>query len=335
MPTRTIKIDCFQFSVHEKGKEKKKLLFDEFFYYEVGGKRLNRPFADFFKSFIESFNNSYKGSKKEGQAVSLVTKSSRWNATQRYVSGSVRGGNWGASYDIEDGKNAGSTLFPVKPEHVSSEPFQFLLWMPHDYPTGVLIVQGYSNSTIAEVFRQTIHDFFRAQCGNWAVMTSGHHVDPEVVEKAKRESVVDRLTITQRRVKSDIVSHLLNMPTEDEEVSIEIRITGLSKLDDFASRYQLFQVGQLNDSLYELEPLKDLGITEEAEAKLGFTKVDGRQMTASSKQSFKLRPQHYLTDGEVACEANGRPNEDSMQSFLRQYLEKVKEQISYKALTRT
>ena len=200
---RTLKLDCITLSVTERGT-KKVCSFDEFFIYKLySGGFVRRPFADFFTKYVESFNGKFLATAGVTKAIHLVPGSVAWNPKKRTISGIVDGGNVGSTVDIRPATNATNTLFTVGPEHVSAEPFHFLLWMPADYEKGILLIQGYTNSTISDAFKQTLIAFFKQECPSYT-LNLGTYVDKETVEQFMRGAKVNQVVFRRTRVAPDV-----------------------------------------------------------------------------------------------------------------------------------
>lgn len=330
---RTLKLDCITLSVTKKGDDEP-CSFDEFFSYTFKGKVIHRPFRDFFIAYVESFSGKFLASAGVSKAINLDTNSVQWNSGKRTISGFVEGGNTGGTSDVKESNDASVTLFSFKPEHVSAEPFYFLLWMPKDYDKGVLLVQGYTNSTVTDVFKQTLLEFFRLQCPSYALRT-GTYVDKASIDRFMEEAKINSVTFRRTRLVSDVAEDTQKTKTNKEtKVKVDVRVTGLSQLEGFNDRVARWVKKEV-PALFEIEDMQALGVEGEVETIIGYETPMGRQASAKSRTDFEIKPVIYIDPLEVPCELNGRPNPIQIQVYLLQELARIQKEIGYTDSKRT
>jgi hypothetical protein len=325
---RTLKLDIITLSVSRRGKPDELLYFDDFFrYQQQDGTYLKRGFKDFLDKYIGSFNGEFSTTNNVSKAISLEGGAGRWNSAQRLISGIVEGGNAGANMDVKARSNSRDTIFRIGNEHVTAEPFHFLLWMPADYDTGVLLVQGYNNSSVADAFKQHLAAFVRQECPD-VVLNTGTYVDRENAERFRNGAVVNQVTFRRTHIEPDVADHITGIRTTKRVVNVDIKISGLNNLDGFADKVNRWLAGEV-PSLFEIADLREYGIDGEHETILGYKTEEGRRASAKSKQEFELNPRIVIEPGDVGLNANGRPNEDQIRAFMRRELSRIQAEIGY------
>jgi hypothetical protein len=324
---RTLKLDCITLSVTKKGDDSP-CSFDEFFSYTFKGKTIHRPFRDFFITYVESFNGKFLASAGVSKAINLATSSVQWNNGKRTISGFVEGGNTGVTGDVKESDNASVTLFSFKPGQVSAEPFYFLLWMPKDYDKGILLVQGYTNSSVSDVFKQTLLEFFRLQCPSY-VLRTGTYVDKASIDRFMDEAKINSVTFRRTRLVSDVAEDTQKTRTNKEtKVKVDVKITDLSQLEGFNDRVARWVKKEV-PALFEVEDMEAMGVEGEVERIIGYETPLGRQASAKSRTDFEIKPVIYIDPLEVPCEANGRPEPTKIQVYLLEELARVQKEIGY------
>lgn len=325
---RTLKLDIITLSVSRRGKPDEFLHFDDFFVYQQkDGSVITRPFADFFKHYIQSFNGAFSATTAVSKAISLDSDSVRWNARHRLIEGTVEGGNAGAHANVKARNNAKAVIFPIDTDHVVAEPFSFLLWMPADYATGILLVQGYTTASIADAFKQHLQTFVRRECPG-ILLNTGTYVDRANAERFKNGAVVNQVTFRRTRLSPDLADHITGLHTEKPVINVDVKISGLDKVDGIGDKLNQWMNGQV-PSLFEIEDLQPYGIDGEHETIVGYKTEEGRQASAKSTQEFTLNPTRLITPDEVSLTATGRPNSDEIRAFMQRELARIQEEIGY------
>ncbi|WP_375418293.1 hypothetical protein [uncultured Hymenobacter sp.] len=325
---RSLKLDIITLSVSRRGKKDEYLYFDDFFRYtQKNGSVITRPFADFFKHYIASFNGAFSATANVSKAIHLDSSAVRFNARRRFISGTVDGGNLGGSLDVKDKANAANVIFRIGTDHVTAEPFHFLLWMPADFEKGILLVQGYTNATIADAFKQHLAAFVRQECPD-VLLHTGSYVDRENAERFRAGSVVDQVTFRRTHIEPDVADHITGIRTTKKVINVDVKISGLNKLEGFADKFNRWVSGEVSN-LFEIEDLRGFGIDGEHETIVGYKTEEGQRASAKSKQEFELNPLIRIEPEDVSSGADGRPNPDEIRAFMQRELARIQEEIGY------
>jgi hypothetical protein len=328
---RTLKLDCITLSVTERNSSKL-CSFDEFFRYKLyDGTILPRPFADFFTKYVESFNGEFKSNAAETKAIHFVPGSVSWNARRRTISGIAEGGNRGSTADIKASKKAGETILKLSTDHVYSEPFHFLLWMPADFDKGILLLQGYTNATISDAYKQSLVEFFKEQCPRFTLRL-GTYVDPETVKDFMNGAKANEVIFRRTRVAPDLSDDTERAATATKEVTVDVSVRGLNNIEGFTDRLSRWVKSEV-PSLFEVADMEGLGVDGEYETIVKYKNPDGHRASANSRRGFEIKPQIYVPKSEVACEVDGRPDSAKMSVYLLKELARIQQEIGYAAAT--
>jgi hypothetical protein len=323
---RTLKLDCLTITVTEKNKSKP-LEFDKFFRYkQYDGSIIVRPFSDFFVKYVESFNGKFRAQHGISKAINLSPPIG-WNAARRVIMGKVTGGNTGSTVDVFSTNSATDLLFTTDPAHVTSEPFYFLLWMPSDFDKGILLIQGYTNATVTDAFKQTLIGFFKEQCPTFT-MKLNTYVDKETINNFAENMHTDEIIFHRTRVASDKTDDTRKILGKGSSVKVDVKVKGLSRLEGFTDRISRWLKGEV-PALFELEELDEFGVDASDPLTIKYKTPEGRRASATSRKSFEIKPQIYIDPAEVSCEVNGRPDAQKIQLYLLKELAQIQAEIGY------
>lgn len=112
-------------------------------------------------SFVSSFNGKFVKTKSGTSASSLTSDPfNGFNADKFLLWGKFKAGNAGLRFKVYDVNNATRAERDITPNKVPSTEFFFMLWLPKDSNTGMLMVQRYNTFGFVASFRERIDDWF-------------------------------------------------------------------------------------------------------------------------------------------------------------------------------
>lgn len=281
-------------------------------------------FQRFFVEFIKSFDNKFAVF-KGGKAISILSEDVRFDSGTRTISGIVEGGITSMGGFIKDQEHKESE-FELTPNHVSGQPYYFLLYLPSNSATGILIFQSFSTNTFSDIFKRKMILFMSEK--NGPVLRFESFVPNEVVENFKDHSTIEKITISKHSVSSDKAANIFDMNfIPDEEINIEIKITGNGALKSFQNKIGDWWNHQSdNKRFFALEDLGYLGFDDESEIKFTFDN-NGKKNTVTSRNSFKFSPNIYVEEGDIKRDSNFLPIFESVDEYCRGYLGSIIDQI--------
>lgn len=290
----------------------------------------NYGFVPLFEAFVNSFGGMFDA--LNGKAISVSSKSVRYDSGSRTISGIVQCGHTDMGGFAKKKNEPEEEGVKLTPDHVSGQPYYFLFYLPETSKTGVLIFQSFSDRSFSDRFRSKFQFFVAQQ--NGPVLTFEHYFPERAVSLFKEEGHLSRLSIRRYGVSSDRASQIMDEGVRPTGTfNVEIRITGkdwLSRLQDNLGLSSLFGGNKSVDlgEFFTFEEAQVFGIDEEPEVVLEFER-NGRKSTVTSESGFKFEPNFYLTPGEVERDEQFIPKLESIDAYCRDYLAYLKSKIPH------
>lgn len=322
---RNVKLDCFTLQIHHKGRPDDTINFDEFFE-EVApdGSRSTRNFTQFFTRYLNSFGNAFGSVGQSARALHIASGDTHIKMGQRVIYGTVEGGPTGYAFDLKDRTNA-SARTPVSTNQVSAHKFYYLLWLPDNMPLGFLLLHGYSDASIADLFRSHLAQFVRNAVPDKVLVTK-RRVDPDDVEEFRRDAIIDRVTLRRKKLSTDNIERLTGIQVEDSgKITLDFEVIGVSSIPIIMDRIFSVIQGQTND-IFELDDLGQYGLDGEHDTIVEYER-GGKKYKAYKSKGWDFLPTKYLAD--VTLDDNGHVNKADMFRYMLSYLESIKAQIGY------
>jgi len=327
---RNVKLDCFTVQIHQRGKPDEVFAFDEFFEeIKADGSRATRNFKNFFIKYLASFGNSFGSVGQSSRALHIASGATKIKMEQRVIYGTVEGGPTGYAFDLKNRTNAAART-AVTPDDVSAHKFYYLLWLPDDMTTGFLLLHGYSDTSISDLFRNHLAQFVRHAVPDKILVTK-RFIDPDEVEDFRRNASIDRVILRRTKLSADNAEHLTKINTiESGKIGFDLEIYGLESISIIRDRILAVVQGQQGE-IFELDDLVEYGLDGTHDTIVEY-ELGGKTYKAYKSKGWDFFPTKYLTD--VAIDANGHVNETQMLSYLLRHLEFIKGKIGYTAIRR-
>ena len=128
---------------------------------DLQGESIDNYMNFILKSFVESFNGKFVKT-ISGTSVSSLTSDpfNNFSSDKFLLWGKFKAGNAGLSFKIYNVNNATQAESDITPDKVPSTEFFFMLWLPKDSNTGMLMIQRYNTFGFVTSFRERINDWF-------------------------------------------------------------------------------------------------------------------------------------------------------------------------------
>lgn len=327
---RNVKLDVYTLQIHQRGKPDEIFGFDEFFEeVKADGSRATRSFKNFFMSYLASFGNSFGSVGQSSRALHIASGATKIKMEQRVIYGTVEGGPTGYAFDLKNRGNVAART-PVTPDDVSSHKFYYLLWLPEDMSMGFLLLHGYSDTSISDLFRSHLAQFVRNTVPD-KILVSKRYIDPDEVEAFRSHATIDRVILRRTKLSADNAEHLTKINTiESGQLSIDLEVYGIQSVSVLRDRILALVQGQQGE-IFELDDLAGYGLDGDHDTIVEY-ELGGKKYKAYKSKGWDFFPTKYLTD--VAIDANGHVAEAQMLSYLLRHLELIKRKIGYTAVTR-
>jgi hypothetical protein len=186
--------------------------------------------------------------------------------------------------------------------------------MPKDFDKGILLLQGYTNATISDAYKQSLVNFFRDQCPRFTLHL-GTYVDPETVKDFMNGAKANEVIFRRTRVAPDLSDDTERAATATKEVTVDVTVRGLNNIEGFTDRLSRWVKSEV-PSLFEVADMENLGVDGEYETIVKYKNPDGHRASANSRRGFEIKPQIYVPKSEIECEADGRPDSAKMSVYL-------------------
>lgn len=290
--------------------------------------RRRMDFQEFFSAFIGSFENKFVVYKGSGKAINLKSETVRFNSRERTISGTVEGGTTNMGGFVKEQSDIDSE-FILTPNHVSGQPYYFLLYMPEASNLGILIFQSYSVASFSDIFRRQLQSF--VNIGNEHIMKFDTYISEEIVNDFREKGRIEKVSIFQQAITPDRGGSIFEAEFKPEsKFNMELRITGADAMGTLSDRLMDFLTSNNKKSnFFSMEELGNIGFTDESEIKFTF-EHGGKKNTITSRNNFQFSPNYYLEAGAVERDSNFLPVFDAIDVFCRDYLSYLLKKLNKK-----
>ena len=128
---------------------------------DLQGESIDNYMNVILRSFVSSFNGKFVKTASGTSASSLTSDDfNGFNAEKFLLWGKFKAGNAGLNFKVYDVDNATQPERDITPNKVPSSEFFFMLWLPKDSNTGILMIQRYNTFGFIASFRERIDDWF-------------------------------------------------------------------------------------------------------------------------------------------------------------------------------
>ncbi|MEO0727867.1 MAG: hypothetical protein AAFZ63_25200 [Bacteroidota bacterium] len=293
-----VKINCSLFNIKERSPKKgvaKKL--------SVGSvntvtndEEETLAFYDFFRKFIKAFNGEYLSTLGSGRALYIAPKSVKLKSAENIFYGYFQAGRTGLSKSIREKNNPEKEIFPVKPDHVDSRDYFFLIWAPPKSKEGLILIQGFSSEIYSDLFCKLFRRFFNEHTKK-QVLNIGKLTPKKYVDHVKKQSKVNKITIRQHRVASDRASQLTGFEFINNDVEVTIQVKGLETFSDKINGFLQSAIIKSGITTYTTPLLEEIGM-KDAHLSVEY-EYEGKRVTARQDKSFELAPSFYISKDDI------------------------------------
>lgn len=278
----------------------------------------NVDFIDFFKQYMNSFDEGFYVQERTGKALSLMSSKVKFASERRLIYGTVEGGDTEIGGKIKKVTDASDENFvKVTKDDVHSIEYFFLLWLPTDCNVGIMIIQGISDKSITETFKFHFMTFAKKHAKNWSLVIE-KFVPEEIMEQMEKEGTIDKITISKNEIPVENAERLLNGIKFDDSgnVKIEIKISGLGKWSD-SIKEAMRTFRQEKKNLFFTQAVhEELGIDENSDLSVEFER-NGKKASAKMSKKFELSPYIYVDESYITRESDTNlPTNDSVEKYV-------------------
>lgn len=256
-----IKLDVLTIQI--KNNETGKFLKFDNFYSDLNDKDDSdklHSFDELFIEYIKSFNSRFMVHTKTGKALNLQVDNVKYNSQKRLIRGLIEGGTSGVGSKIKKVDNiSDKDSFQVGKDDIESIPYYFMIWMPDDSNVGLVIVQSLGGKTVTDIFKAHFRRFVGDYFDNKVSVLLHDLVPKEIVEKTKKDGVINSVIFRRLHLPSDKAEKILGLEYSGQDITIEVKISGLKKVEGTKNKIMQVINGE-TAALFDTSSLQDYGI---------------------------------------------------------------------------
>jgi len=199
--------------------------------------------------------------------------------------------------------------------------------MPEDSNLGLILVQSLGSKTVTDIFkahfRKFVSDFFE----NKVSVLLNDLVPKEMIEKTKKDGVINSVIFRRLHLPSDKAEKILGLKYEGEDLTIEVKISGLKKIKGTKQMIMQMINGE-SAALFDTSSLQDYGIDGQHETIVKF-EHNGKTAQGKSSENFRLAPSYYIEEKDIERNEHNHPTRESIDKYCLSFLSAMKDEINY------
>jgi hypothetical protein len=280
--------------------------------------------------FIKSIGlDKYKTDSRKKKAFTVGVEGNTTRVSiatdQMFIDGILYGGRYNAERILGKIDNT-SDKSKITRDNIVSDSFYFLLYTPLNHREGIFIIQGYTESRISDIVKRHLKEYF-SYYTEWS-----SQIEPFIprqyrenfMKDAKFQKVVFSSTW---KISDHDYEEITNKNEHTIQVKIEIIDQNIKKPDRKSIRDIVKWFGASSFRMKNDQP-KQLEQFDYKDAKM---ESNGQSMSidleSDDDDEDKVRPKITLSGNEYVT-TNNTPNFNAIQSFCRNLLDEIIEEIS-------
>ena len=288
-------------------------------------------YREFYKHFLNSIDlGKYKTNEKKDKAYkiakdklddgSLKSCINKPTDDNFIISGLLQGGKYNVKRILGEVNDANITS-DISTSHVVGDRFFFLLYAPINSHTGLLLIQGYTEVKISDVFRDHIKEYFQAP--------KKINCEFEIfVPDSLKDKYLKNAVFSSAKFSSEFKIYNGFEDIENKELELEVRIEIVdksgkkSKYTNFAEMLKAF-----GNTVFTFpnDVKRKLQLFEKKSAKMQGT---GKTFPIDFDDEDNIRPTILLKDQGIEIKAGKIPNFDQIEIFCRNLLRDIISEIN-------
>lgn len=308
-----VKLECYTLKIREKRSIK---------YFNLdtteGG-----DFLELFTNYIRDFDKELLTSSRKKKSLQFNIDSLNYGSTQRIISGIIESGDYGIGGLIKN-INTGRVRLQKETTDSDIKPFYFLLSIPKDRQTGMLILQRFGIHGIKTVFVNHLKDYISQKNPN-SFLEISPLVSKQLAKVFIEHGGIKEVSLRKYSLPTDIINSLGLGGYEEEMLNLEIRlIAKKNKLLPFNDRVKKF-INDPGARLFDVKEFNELGFNKEHKTSVKVTH-NGNTRVIDISDTGQIRP-YYDIDKEVSKNSNNHPEFDSIDSIARGLIEDLNQEF--------
>lgn len=289
-------------------------------------------YREFYKHFLDSIDNgkgykkndkkekAYKIAKDEiekGKPKSIVNSITDDNFI---ISGLLEGGKYGIKRNLGDIDNI-DVNSDIKQNHVVGDRFFFLLFAPINQKVGILLIQGYTEIKLSDVFRDHIVEYFKVD------KKIGCETELFIPESLKQKYLSNAI-FKSAKFSSGFVLKNNFEDADDKNYDIEVKIeiidksakkTGFRKWNNLLNKF-----GQATISLADKIDIKLESFQKKSAKMVG----KGKEFPIDFSDEDNIKPVILLIDQGITIKEGRIPDFDQIETYCKNLLKDIISEIN-------
>ncbi len=320
---QNLKLEIFKIAIRKRNSKNSELLnFSDLF--DSIGEDKKEAYKKFIADYRGLFDGKFKADGKGTKGISSPAKTQfSPRSINNIIDGEVLGGSIGSVQTIYNQNDADNEVGKINIDQIASLPFYIKLWTPIDHCSGILMIQNYSDYTVADLIKITLKRFF-AEYGFTLFISS---FTPEVIKKEylkkshvyEMKIINDKITRGKRKLLNPIFADFPNL-------KVEVKVSGFqSEVKEFWKALK----GNKKQKLIGAN-LEDLDISEQNgyEIKAYYKDENGHRANVGIRNTFDIAPTIFLPD-EVKMPETHHFDFKKIIKFTDGILDQIKKEIGY------
>ena len=291
--------------------------------------------SDFYREFYKDFVNSIDGAKgyrrntKKEKAFKVAKEDlgngnikSKLNSPTDdnfIISGILEGGKYGIRRNLGNVED-GNVVSPINRNNVVGDWYYFLLYAPINHDTGILLIQGYTEGKISDIFREHIVDYFTVEK---KVICQTEIFIPEQL----KQKYLSNAIFSSAKFSSGFIIKNGFGDLENKELDLEVKIEIIDKSNKKV-KYTLFNkmLEAFGDTIIHFpnEVRKKLSSFEKKSAKM---KGTGKEFPIDFNNEDNIKPVILLKDQGIKISEDKIPDFDQINTYCRNLLQDILDEI--------
>lgn len=320
---QNLKLEIFKIAIKKRNSKSKEFLEFKELFESIGDDK-----KEAYRKFIADYRGLFDGKfKSDGKGSKSISTTENNNFTPRSISniidGEISGGSIGSLQTIFNQDNAVEEIGRIELNQIASLPFFLKLWTPFDNNSGILMIQNYTDHTVADLIKITLKKFI-AEYGFTLVISP-------FIPNAVKQDYIAKSHVYEMKIINDNISRskrkLINPIFADENnLKVTVTISGFKKdVKNFWGNLKKQKKTKLIGA-----NLEDLDISEENgyEIKAYYKDENGHKANVAIRNTFDLAPTIFLPE-ELKSPQTHHFDYKKIKKYTDGILETIKQEIGY------
>lgn len=273
-------------------------------------------YTNFIQGFYKYFDSSFIRNKENNKAITASQNLKNKLRMNDYILDfELLGGPTNVSHDLYKIDNAKDPSGKIQRDDVAGLNFYVKLWTPINSDTGLLMIQYYSNSSITQLIKTNLREYFKTYD---MYLYIDEYIPKEIIEDYKKNSRVTKVQYVKVCERKKTKENLNGYFAEFDQIKIKVEVSGFGwvSVNEFVPNFLKGQKANI----------ADLEITDEDyEVTLFYEDRNKRKTSANISKKKNITPTFILP--EDLTNSDGVYDFTEIINYTDELLEKVKKEL--------